>query len=73
MLAGKIVLVLSSLFKTKFPKLQFTIIAVNYMDDFKVDWHMPNVVNFDHSGQDNEESSKQWKKIFQSVGLLSKG
>lgn len=63
---------LVKLIKNKFPKLQFTVIAVNYSEDCKINWNIPNVVNFHHSGEDNEESSKQWKKIFQSVGLLSK-
>lgn len=63
---------LVELMKSKFPKLLFTFIVAHFTEEFKVDWHMPNVVNFYHSGQDNKESSRQWKIIFQSVGLLPK-
>lgn len=61
---------LVELIKFKFPKLKFTLIAVNFIEDCKIDWQIPNVVNFYHSGLDNEENSQTWKKIFKSVGLL---
>ncbi len=61
---------LTNLIKQKFPNLKFTLIAVNYAEEFESPWNIPNVVNFHHSGRDDEESSSQWKKIFQHVGLL---
>ncbi len=61
---------LEEVLKNKFPALKFTIIAVNYTDEFKIDWNMPNVINFHHSGIDDRESSKTWETIFQRAGLL---
>ncbi len=63
---------LVNLFKRKFPKLQFTIIAVDSQPDCKVDWHIPRVRNFYHPDLPWEGIDAVWEKIFQSVGLLPK-
>jgi hypothetical protein len=62
---------LVELIKNKFPQLQFTFIVAHYTEEFKVDWHMPHVINFYHTGRDDEEARQQWKKVFQDIGLIS--
>lgn len=60
--------------KKKYPKLKFTLVAVNNTEEFKKDWNLANIRNFFYGSKNPaivtwEGDKDVWDGIFKSLGI----
>ncbi len=67
---------LTELLDRKFPSLNYTLVAIDYTDEIKVDWNIPKIKNF-YFGRPTDDwptlvadREKIWDRMFKSLGLI---
>ena len=66
---------LTQLLDEKFPFLNYTLLAIDYTDEIKVDWNIPKIKNFYFGSPTDDwptlvaDREKNWERVFKSLGL----
>ena len=60
---------LHSLFRRKYPNLNFTLVAIDNTDEIRIPWGIPGIRNA-YIVNTFVEGSSEWEKLFRELGLI---